>query len=184
MWQQVIADIRDWSHGRQWWARIPVLAMIVWLMLRQCQGGFYATPLSSLNLGIHEAGHLLMGFAGQFIGTAAGSGFQILAPLVAGVLFVRQRDWFAVSFCLFWVGVSTGEVGTYASDAVDQVMPLVSIGGADVYHDWAWMLDTMGLLAWTGTVAGCFYLVAIICQAAGLASGAWITWLLWQNRTT
>lgn len=182
MWRTLVVDIRDWAHGRQWWARIPVLALIVWLMMCQCHGGFYATPLSGLNLGIHEAGHLLMGFAGQFIGVAAGSGFQILAPLVAGGLFVRQRDWFAVAFCLFWTGVSTGEVGTYASDAVEQVMPLVSIGGRDVIHDWAWLLETMGLLEWTNTVAGCFYLVAVICQIAGFISGAWITWLMWKTR--
>jgi len=182
MWHDLVDDIRDWCRGRHWWARIPVLALIGWLMLRQCQGGFYATPLNAINLGIHEAGHLLLGFAGQFIGVAAGSGFQILAPLIAGALFVRQRDWFAVAFCLFWTGVSTGEVGTYASDAVAQAMPLVSIGGGDVIHDWAWLLDTLGLLSWTDTVAGCFYLVAVTCQIVGLVSGAWMTWQMWKNR--
>jgi hypothetical protein len=181
-WRAVLDDVREWSKDRQWWARVPVLAIIVWLMVRQLDGGFYATPLSGLNLGIHEAGHLLMGFAGMFIGVVSGSGFQILAPIVAGGLFVRQRDWFAVSFCLFWLGVSTGEVGTYASDAVAQEMPLVSIGGGEVVHDWAWLLDTMGLLGATGAIAACFYVVAVACQIAGLVSGTWITWLMWTSR--
>lgn len=182
-WNAFVAEVRDWSKGRLWWARVPVLAIIVWLMIRQLEGGFYNTPMSGLNLGIHEAGHLLMSGLGEFIGIASGSGFQILAPIVAGGLFAwQQRDWFAVSFCMFWLGVSTGEMGTYASDAVAQAMPLVSVGGGEVVHDWGWLLDTMGLLDSTAMVAGCFYTVAVICQIAGLVGGAWITWEMWRTR--
>jgi hypothetical protein len=182
IWQTILDDVRDWSRGRLWWPRAIVLVLLGWLALRQLDDGFYATPLSAIDLGIHEAGHLLMGFAGQFIMVAAGSGFQILAPIVAGGLFVRQRDWFAVSFCIFWLGVSTGEVGTYAGDAVDQAMPLVSIGGRDVQHDWAWLLGRFGLLGATPFVAGMFHIVAVVSQIAALVSGGWIIWLMRPRR--
>jgi hypothetical protein len=180
--QAVLDEIRESSRGRPWWPRAIGLVLILWLMKRQLADDFYATPLSALDLGIHEAGHMLMGFAGQLIMIAAGSGFQILAPIVAGILFARQRDWFAVSFSFVWLGISTGEVGMYASDAVAQAMPLVSVGGGEVSHDWAWLLDHFGLLPATATVAGCFYVVAVACQIVGLLTGAWITWLMWRTR--
>jgi hypothetical protein len=158
------------------------LALMAWLVARQLDGGFYNTPLSAIDLGIHEAGHLLMGFAGEFVMIASGSGFQILAPLVAAALFVRQRDWFAVAFCLFWAGISTGEVGTYAGDAVDQAMPLVSVGGRDVQHDWAALLGRTGLLDSTAAIAGLIHGLGVLFQGVGLAAGSWITWLMWATR--
>ena len=171
-----LAHARAWCAGRTPWPRLAVLLVMAWLVTRQLGGGFYATPMSGINLGIHEAGHLLFRFAGDFVMTAAGSGAQVVAPLVAAWLLRRQDDWFGVAFALFWCGVSLGEVSVYAGDAVDQALPLVSVGGGEVHHDWAWMLEDLNLLGQTAAISGLLALGAVLLQGLGLVFGAWLVW--------
>ncbi len=171
-----LADAQAWCAGRSPWPRLVALGLLVWLIVRQMEGGFYATPLSGINLGIHEAGHLLFRFAGDFVMTAAGTGAQVAAPLVAGYILRRQGDWFGVAFALFWCGVSLGEMSVYAGDAVAQALPLVSVGGGEVHHDWAWMLGELNLLDHTGAISGLMATGAVALQALGFGFGAWLVW--------
>ena len=172
----LLTDARAWCAGRWPWPRLAILLVLGWLVARQVSGGFYATPMSGINLGIHEAGHLLFRFAGQFVMTAAGSGAQVAVPLLAAWLLRRQDDWFGVAFALFWCGVSLGEVSVYAGDAVDQALPLVSVGGGEVHHDWAWLLGELGLLQQTAVISGLLATVAVFLQGLGLSFGGWLVW--------
>ena len=56
---------------------------------------------------------------------------------------------------LFWVGQSILNVYVYAQDAVTMLLPLVGGG----IHDWNWMLERLGWLGYTKSIAGMIRLV-------------------------
>lgn len=172
-WRQ---EFDEWATGRSWPVRVPVLLFCAWHLVF-----WFADPdrwniFSGLNLGIHEAGHLLTGAFGTFVCALAGSLAQCLAPVAAGAVFVRQRDFFALSLCLTWLASNLFYVAQYVADASDMALPLVSVGGGDVYHDWNTLLDLLGMLGSEGFLAGCLRLAAFACAIAGVAWGSWVLW--------
>jgi hypothetical protein len=124
----------------------------IWIAYDPMQGSF----LDNVDLPIHEFGHLLFRVFGEFMGIAGGSLFQVIFPAVFVGYFVWQRSWFSAAIVLFWVGQSILNVWVYASDA--QVMQLVLTSGftgsEGSFHDWNYMLDRLGLLSSTRSVAG------------------------------
>jgi hypothetical protein len=167
-------EFTGWARGRLWWARAPLLALAAWQLLAWIDDPDRWTVFFGLNLGIHEAGHLLTGFLGTFICALAGSAFQCAAPLAAGAIFLRQRDFFAITLCLTWLASNLFYVAWYLADASAMEIPLVSVGGGDVYHDWNTLLDMLGMLGSEGFISGCLRLLAYGCALAGVASGVWV----------
>lgn len=103
--------------------------------------------VDNVDLVIHEAGHIIFIFFGEFLHILGGSLTQVLVPLLfAGYFFVR-RQWFSASVILFWVSENVISVATYMGDAVVQQLPL--LGGDGVIHDWNYLLSTTGLLKYT-----------------------------------
>ena len=98
--------------------------------------------LDSVDLAIHETGHLVFGPFGEFIGAFGGTLFQIIVPTVFVVYFVRQGDRHAASVMLWWVAQNFWNISVYVRDARAQLLPLV--GGGE--HDWAYLLWQLGLL--------------------------------------
>lgn len=115
------------------------------------QGSF----LDYIDLPIHEFGHLLFRILGEFMGVAGGSLFQLLLPAVFVGYFLWQKSYYSAAVVLFWVGQSFLNVFVYAADAV--VMQLVltsgSTGSEGGFHDWNYLLESLGLLASTPTIA-------------------------------
>jgi hypothetical protein len=99
--------------------------------------------LDSVDLAIHETGHLVFGPFGEFVGFAGGTLFQLIMPLLFVGYFWRAGDRHAASVALWWVGQNCGHIAPYAADARAQELPLV--GGGE--HDWAYLLGRTGLLA-------------------------------------
>lgn len=113
----------------------------------------YFSPLDYVNLAFHEAGHIFLGFFGQFITTAGGTIFQLLFPAVCGFHLWRQGNRMGWQLCLFWFGESLLNISIYAGDALMQALPLVG-GGV---HDWTYLLTETGLIAHTrGTARAIF----------------------------
>jgi len=51
-----------------------------------------------------------------------GSFWQLAAPLISAVMFfLRQRDYFAISVCFMWLGISLFRMALYMEDARDNV---------------------------------------------------------------
>ncbi len=98
--------------------------------------------LDSVDLAMHETGHLLFGPFGEFIGALGGTLFQIIVPTLFVVYFVRQGDRHAASVTLWWVAQNFWNISVYVRDARAQLLPLV-VGGE---HDWAYLLWQLGLL--------------------------------------
>jgi hypothetical protein len=146
-----------------------VLAIYGWRCLR--------TPadyrwLDSLDLAIHEAGHLLFAFGGETLTLLGGTLMQVLVPLVFAVALWRNGDRHGATVPLWWLGQNCWNISVYVKDARSQELPLV--GGGE--HDWALLLGQWGWLDRDQGLGGAIYLVGVLLYAAAIVGG-WL--LLW-----
>jgi hypothetical protein len=169
-----LAEAKEWARGRQWMPRAFLLFVCAWIFYHHLQDPTYGGIVKGLNLAIHEIGHVLFGFIGEFIGIAGGTILQLAAPLIAAWLFYRQRDFFAIAIALCWLGTSFFDVAVYAADARAGDLPLVGLGGGDPEHDWFIMLAETDLLYHDQTIGSIFRGLGIICFVAGLVFGGWL----------
>ena len=118
---------------------------------------------------IHETGHLLFRPFGQFMMVAGGSLFQVIMPAIFVAYFVWQRSFYSAAVVLLWVGQSLINVYIYAADAVVMRLVLTSglTGSEGSFHDWNYLLTTVGLLGSTKTVAGIIRLLGTFTIIAG-----------------
>ena len=107
--------------------------------------------IDGVNLVIHEAGHVVFRPFGEFFAIAGGSLFQVIVPLVFAGYFYFNNKPYSSALVLFWAGESLLNVSVYAADSVAMQLPL--LGGDNSIHDWNFMLDRLGLLRQTGTIA-------------------------------
>lgn len=186
--RRVAGALRDemvaWCEGRSWVWRAPLLLYLAYVGVRHLADPQYASLFGGINLGIHEAGHVVLSFAGQWIMVLGGTLFQLAAPLVAAFLFLRQPDFFAVPVCGAWFSTNLYSVATYMADARALELPLVTLGaeGGDVEHDWNYLLDSVGLLNYDTTLAGFVRLLAFLLMWASIATGAWMCWRMARPR--
>jgi len=116
--------------------------------------------IDNVNLLIHEAGHVIFIFFGEFMNILGGSLFQILFPLVFVIYFYRNRDYFSASLLLFWVGQNFINVSVYASDAILMQLPL--LGGDSSIHDWNYLLQKLGVIRHTDVIGQSIYIIGVV----------------------
>ena len=139
--------------------------------------------LHNVNLPFHEAGHVVFGIFGQFIGSLGGTLGQLLMPAVAMFALLRQRDTFGASLCFWWFGQNFLDIAPYMADARAGQLPLIggNFGHSAPYgfHDWQYLLTETGLLQYDQSLA-------LLCVNLGrilmLLSLAWGAYLLWKSR--
>ena len=151
-----------------WWNIIGKIFVFVILTIFAFQLFTAAHPwifLDSINLLIHEAGHLIFSFFGKFIYFLAGSLFQCLIPISFLIYFFRTKQYFATGFSLFWLGDNLISVATYMKDARTLTLPL--LGGET--HDWNWLFSHMGLLKYDQLIGTVIFLLGTICVICALA---------------
>ena len=124
----------------------------LWIAYDPMQGSF----LDTVDLPIHETGHLIFRLFGEFLMIAGGSLFQVIFPAVFVGYFVWQKSYYSAAIVMLWVGQSILNVWVYASDAVVMQLVLTSgfTGSEGSFHDWNYLLDHFGLLGSVKTVAG------------------------------
>jgi hypothetical protein len=174
--EEVADEVDAWCAGRSWLARTPVVAWFAWIGVRHLADPLYESLFGALNLGIHEAGHLLFSWFGLFLMVAGGTLLQLAAPLGSAVMFWRQPDWFALPICGAWLATNLYNVATYMADARAMELPLVTVGGGEplVGHDWNYLLGTVGLLAQDAFLAGALRLLAFVVLWGSLAVATWM----------
>jgi hypothetical protein len=167
------------------WQPIPRIALWIWIV-------FYAACLWGLAAGwefprvidlvfipVHEGGHLLFRWFGEFISVAGGTFLQLAAPFALAVYFAFRRQAQGVAFCLFFFFEQFLPIATYMADARAQELPLLTVGDADyVIHDWNYLFGKLGLLAHDTQIATAM-------RAAGwigmIATVVWLARKGWNN---
>jgi hypothetical protein len=108
------------------------------------------------------------------MGILGGSLLQVVAPVVGGFMFLRQRDYFAIAVAFAWLGTSLFDVATYMADARTLSLDLVSPLGGDPIHDWEFLFGRMGLLVHDRTIAFLTRVAATLSMVVALAGGGWL----------
>ena len=115
------------------------LALYAIPLMRHPEAG---SLLDSVDLAIHETGHLAFNPFGIVIGFAGGTLFQLIVPAAFVWYFARRGDRHAATVPLWWIAQNCWNISVYVRDARTQELPLV--GGGE--HDWAFLLGHFGVL--------------------------------------
>jgi hypothetical protein len=151
--------------------RLLLLGYLSWAGIRQLTDAEYAGLFEGVNFGVHELGHLVFAFLGEWMSVAGGSLGQLLLPLAAALLFRRQGDRFAVAVCVGWLAISLADLAPYIADARAEELDLVSFSEDGAVHDWNYLLGRAGLLADDRRIAAFVRALAWAVLAAGLTAG-------------
>lgn len=123
---------------------------------------------------IHEGGHLLFRWFGEFVSVAGGTLLQLGVPLALAMYFLFQRQAQGVAFCLFFLFEQFLPIATYMADARAQDLPLLTIGDGDyVIHDWNYLFGRVGLLPHDTQIAAT---TRIIGWLGMIAVAGWLIW--------
>jgi hypothetical protein len=144
-----------------------------------------ASFMHTVNLVFHEAGHLVFGLFGDFLGVLGGSLMQWLMPLVVLVVFLVQRHPFGGAVGLWWFGQSLMDAAPYIADArAGQLMLLGGVTGSETegYHDWERILGRLGWLAHDRALGRAFWVCGAILIVAALAWGGFVLVRQFQRR--
>ncbi len=171
------------AAGSDWRPRAVLLPVLLWLFWRHLSDPEYQGIQGGLNLAIHEAGHMALlwpqvWFGWDLLMVAGGTLFEVGVPALVGFYFWRQRDPFGATVALFWMGTALVDVAPYAADARAQLLPLVSVGGGPVGHDWYIMLEAWGLLDQDQRIGALFRVLGLLFMAASMVAGvAVLRWM-------
>jgi len=149
--------MKDYSIDKKRFA-IAIIASIYFIYY-----GFSYTDwhfIDNINLIIHEAGHTVFMFSGDFIQLLGGSFLQIMFPVIFILYFYKNKDYFSSSLLLFWVGQNLINISVYVSDAIVMQLPL--LGGESSLHDWNNILIMMGLLKYSEKIGFSIYILGFI----------------------
>src|SRR6267378_5977452 len=109
---------------------------------------------------IHEGGHLLFGYFGQWIMVAGGTLLQLFVPFALTVYFIFKRQLLGTAFCAFFFFEQFLPIGIYMADARCQCLQYVTVGDPELAeHDsqigtffrflgWVGMVGTIAWFAW------------------------------------
>jgi hypothetical protein len=155
---------------RRWRTALTlVLAIYGWQCLRSPATYRW---LDSLDLAIHETGHLVFAAGGEFLMLLGGTLFQLLIPSALAVALWRQGDRHGATIPLWWLGQNCWNISVYIKDARAEELPLV--GGGE--HDWALLLGQLDLLERDQAIGGTVYLIGVLLYVVALVAGWRAVW--------
>jgi hypothetical protein len=123
--------------------------------------------MDTVDLPIHETGHLVFSPFGDFMQFAGGTLFQLIMPAIFVGYFLRRKDHHSASVALWWVAQNFWNISVYAADARAQELPLV--GGGE--HDWAYLLGELHWLQYDQRVAKVIWTIGVVVFMVSIAFG-------------
>jgi len=165
----------DWHPVHR--AVIVIAAAFYALFLYQAARGSGALlMIDVVFVPIHEGGHLLFRFFGEFLAVAGGTFLQLAVPLMLAAFFVFQRQVPGTAFCMFFFFEQFLPISRYMADARAQELPLLTVGDSDdVIHDWAYLFGKFGVLDHDTQIAHAVRVLGWIGMVATLA------WFIWRS---
>jgi hypothetical protein len=129
----------------------------------------------NIDLGFHEAGHLVFQPFGRFIMVLGGTLGQLLTPFALMLLFIfKNKDYFGASLGLWWLGQSVMDCAPYINDALAQRLTL--LGGGTGHdrpgsHDWNYILNQLSMIEYHHGIATAFDLFGVTLMIAAFIWG-------------
>jgi hypothetical protein len=164
------------------WDPIPRWALVAWsgfyflFLYQAARGNGFLLLMDGVFVPIHEGGHPLFRFFGEFLYIAGGTLMQLGVPIALAIYFLFQRQAQGVAFCMFFFFEQFLPIATYMADARAQELPLLTIGDGDyVIHDWNYLFGKFGMLQHDVQIAGTVRLLGWI----GMLSV--VGWLIWRG---
>lgn len=164
------------------WAPTPRVALIAWLLffsLFLYQLAHHSGVLLLMDgvfVPIHEGGHLLFRWFGEFISVAGGTFFQLFVPFAFAMYFFFHRQAQGVAFCMFCFFEQFLPIATYMADARAQELPLLTVGDPEfVIHDWNYLFSHLGVLDHDVQIASAVRFIGWIGMITVMI------WLLWRG---
>ena len=142
---------------------VPYLLCAAYFIYAVCkyataeENGDYSSLFYLIHGPLHEVGHFLFS-SNMFpllLHVAAGTLFQWLTPIAAGLQFIRIREFPALAVCVGWLGLSMLDTMVYMRDALELKLTLVSpfANGGEIIHDWRYIFQHTGTLKYTNGIA-------------------------------
>jgi hypothetical protein len=151
--------------------RLAVVLLVAFFFAR-----YFLTPgivmnswLHGVVLVLHEAGHILMTFFGEFFITLGGTFWQLALPITFALYFVFTRQLWSASLVLFLVAFSFVDASIYVADARARGLPLITFDKDT--HDWWNLLLRLDLLGYDGFLGTLYYLQGLIFYLLALYLG-------------
>jgi len=151
-----------WEEVKPWVPSIILLPVCIYIVATR---GKYLL-IDHFNLLVHEGGHGIFMFFGEFIYIAGGTLMQIILPSLIVWYFFTNGYRFGVQLFMVWLGQNFVNISVYAADARDRALPL--LGGSGVIHDWHYLLSKTGLLQYDQIVGYFFVGCAVIVFSGAL----------------
>jgi hypothetical protein len=142
-----------------------VLAMMIVARGLTPAGGGVLAFVHLIDLVFHEAGHVIFGFFGRFLGVLGGSLNQVLIPALCTGYFLWHGQTAAAAVTLFWTGESLADVAIYVADGREMALPLLAEG---LTHDWNWILSELSLRNQALPLGRAVFAVAVTVLAAAI----------------
>lgn len=136
-----------------------------------------------LNIAVHESGHVLFRPFGELTMLIMGSGFEVLFPLAAGVVFLlRKRDLVATVVCWGWAASALASAATYIADADDGQLALLGATGPEAAGDWERILgeEFFDKVYLADQIAGTVRTSGYVLWFVALGLAAWV--IVWNRR--
>ncbi len=143
---------------------LVLAVMIIARGLTPAGGGVLAF-VHLIDLVFHEAGHVIFGFFGRFLGVLGGSLNQVLIPALCTGYFLWHGQTAAAAVTLFWTGESLADVAIYVADGREMALPLLAEG---LTHDWNWILSELSLRNQALPLGRAVFAVAVLVLMAAI----------------
>ena len=184
----VKSAIGNWSVGRSAIARAVLMTILAFLAVCLTMNHSCWTPFAALDLVVHEVGHPLFSFFGEWMHYAGGTILQLVLPLLVTVLLLRQGEYFSLPLGGVWFAVNMFEIARYIADTRAQELPLVTLGfsGGEPavvkFTDWEYLLDRIpGLsIEYDTDVALAVRIAAYILLWGSILLGAWMVLVMFK----
>jgi hypothetical protein len=147
--------------------------------------GKLASPvwfIDTVGLIVHEGGHFLTMWAGEFVHFLGGTLFEIGVPAALTIWALTLNCKRLGAFALAWTSVASFSASEYSGDA--NALELKLLGASDsiedkmIGHDWHNILGMIGQLDAAPLVSDMFWSVAVV---AGLSAIALPIWAIYRD---